>query len=167
MPVIAQAPSGLRLVVVVRRREPRGVALELLDHAEQIMRDGRRLRRLRVRMRGENGLACAAIRQIDQRRSAAPARCAASSADELALADPVHRHVDVVAAARGVQPAGHLVAAGIADELLDIEEQVLARAVEGDAADTRRARCCPGRRAACARRPRVTMPRSASITRCA
>ena len=61
MPVIAHAPSGLRFVRRVRGLQPRGVALELLDDAEQVVRDRRRLRRLRVRVRGEQ-----------RRRGAAP-----------------------------------------------------------------------------------------------
>ena len=47
----------------------------------------------------------------------------------LPLLHPVHRHVDVVARARGVQPAGDVVAARVDDQPLDVEEQVLAAAV--------------------------------------
>jgi len=55
--------------------------------------------------------------------------------DELAVPHPVHRHVDVVAAARGVQTAGNVLAARTNQEALDVEEQILARAVVGRALD--------------------------------
>ena len=55
--------------------------------------------------------------------------------DQLALPHPVHRHVDVVARARRVQPARHVIAAGLDDQALDVEEQVLVGAVVGDLPD--------------------------------
>jgi len=46
------------------------------------------------------------------------------------LPHPVHRHVDVVAAAGRVEAAGDGVAAAFDEQAIDIEEQVLARTVE-------------------------------------
>ena len=62
--------------------------------------------------------------QVERRREQAE--------DELALPHPVHRHVDVVAAARRVQTARHVVAARGDDEAFDVEEQILVRAVVRD-----------------------------------
>ena len=73
------------------------------------MRDGARLRRLRVRVRSEHRVAMP-IRQIDERGSQIE-HARGQQRDELPLPHPVHRHVDVVAAARGVQAAGDVIAA--------------------------------------------------------
>ena len=124
---------------VVGRASRRRVALELFDDGEQVVRDGARLRRLRVRVRREDRFAMA-IGEIDQRRPQIE-HAQRQRGDELALPHPVHRHVDVVAAARGVQPAGDVVAAGVADQPLDEEEQVLAGAVVGRRRGPSRARC--------------------------
>ena len=56
---------------------------------------------------------------------------------ELPLPHPVHRHVDVVAAASGVQSAGDVLAARLDEEALDVEEEILAGAVVRRAADRR------------------------------
>ena len=56
-------------------------------------------------------------------------RRAGEREDELALPHPVHRHVDVVAAARRVEPAGGVLAARLDDQALDVKEQILAGAV--------------------------------------
>ena len=166
MPVIAQAPSGLRLVRSYAAFSRDGVALELLDDREQVVRDGRRLRALRVRVDGEDRVAMA-IGEIEQRRGAASKRRGEQAEDELALPHPVHRHVDVVAqravCSRPATSSPH----ACDDQALDVEEQILAGAVVRDAADLvlRHARRAP--RAARARRRRETMPCAASITRCA
>jgi hypothetical protein len=103
------------------------VAFELLDDAQQVVRDRRRLRRLRVRVRGEDALAMLRSEidqpgaQFDHRRH----HCH----DELPLPHPVHRHVDVVAAARGMEAARDVFSARFHEQTLDVEEQVLARAV--------------------------------------
>ena len=93
----------------------------------------RGLRRLRVRVRGKDGLAVP-VGEIDQGRAQLE-HTRRQQRHELALPHPIHRHVDVVAAARGVQPAGDVLAAGVAEQPLDEEEQVLARAVVRDTAD--------------------------------
>ena len=110
-----------------------GVALELLDHRQQVMRDGRRLRRLRVGVRAVNGIPCAA-RQARE-RVAQVERARRQGRNELPLPHPVHRHRHVVAAARGVQAAGDVLAAGLLDQALDVEEQVLVGAVVENFAD--------------------------------
>ena len=99
VPVIAHAPSGLRLVRSYAAFSRDRVALELLDHRQQIVRDGGRLRRA--------ACACARRRTVSRwrvrRGRAASARSSKrrrrQAEDELALPHPVHRHVDVVAAA--------------------------------------------------------------------
>ena len=57
------------------------------------------------------------------------------SQNELALAHPVHRHVDVVAAARRVQAAGDVVAARADDHPFDIEEQIFTAGIVFRAAE--------------------------------
>jgi hypothetical protein len=54
---------------------------------------------------------------------------------ELPLPHPIHRHVDVVAAARGVQTAGDGVSRGLHEQTVDVEEQVFVRAVVANVAD--------------------------------
>ncbi len=93
----------------VRRLEPHRVALELLDDGEQVVRDGARLRRLGMRMGGEDGLQVAA-REIEQ-HMAQPQRRFQHRQNQLPLLHPIHRHVDVVAGARGVQPPGDVLSA--------------------------------------------------------
>ena len=97
-----------------RRLQPHGVAFELLDDGEQVVRDGGRLRRLRVRVRGEHGLAIP-IRQRQQ-RPAQRQRALDDRQDHLPLRHAVHRHVDVVARARGMEPPGRVVAAPADDQ---------------------------------------------------
>ena len=141
MPVIAHAPSGLTFVDSNAAREPRVVALELLDDRQQVVRDRRRLRRLRVRVRAVDRFGVA-LGQRDQRLAQVHRRFG-EPGDRLPLTHPVHRHRQVVAAARGVQPAGDVLAAGLVDQPLDVEEQVLvgavvehfAHAIEGDAVE--------------------------------
>ena len=110
MPVIAQAPSGFRLVVLVSAACSRSASRSSCSiDRQQIVRDGRRLRPLRVRVHRED-----VSRWRSARSSSASAqleRRGDQLEDELALPHPVHRHVDVVAAARRVQPAGDVVAA--------------------------------------------------------
>ena len=50
----------------------------------------------------------------------------------LALPHPVHRHVDVVAASRRVQPSGDVLAARFDDQSIDVEEEILVGAVVDD-----------------------------------
>ncbi len=76
---------------------------------------------------GEDGVAVL-TGEIEQRRTQ-PRDAFEHAEDHLALLHPVHRHVDVVPGPRGVQPPGALLAAPLHDEALDVEEQVLARAV--------------------------------------
>ena len=92
--------------------QPGGVALELLDHRQQVVRDRRRLRRLGVRVRRKDVVAVAR-REVEQ-HVAQPERPVGQRQHQLALPHPVHRHVDVVARARGVQPAGRVLAAAAA-----------------------------------------------------
>jgi len=54
---------------------------------------------------------------------------------QLPLPHPVHRHVDVVAAARGVQAPGCVLAARADDQSFDVKEEIFAAAVERRAAD--------------------------------
>jgi len=56
-----------------------------------------------------------AIDELQQRAAEREGR-REQSEDELALPHPIHRHVDVVARPRRVQPAGGLLAAGLDDE---------------------------------------------------
>ena len=85
------------------------VAFQLLDHGEKVMSDRRRLGRLRMRVRGKHRLAV--LRGEVDERLAQGQRGVREHRDELALPHPVHRHVDVVAAAGDPEPAGHIVAA--------------------------------------------------------
>ena len=126
MPVIAQAPSGFRAETI-------RVALELLDDRQKVVRDRRRLRGLCVRVRREDVLAMT-LRQIQQD---APQRQHALDhrQHQLTLLHPVHRHVDVVAGARGVEAARHVLAAARDDQPVDVEKEVLVRSVVSDAAD--------------------------------
>ena len=111
----------------VRGAKPDAVALELLDDRQQVMRDRRRLRGLRMGVRGEHVLAVR-VRQIDQ-HLAQPDGAGQQRQNHAPLLHPVHRHVDVVARTRGVQPAGGVLAAGLDDQALDVEEQIFAGAV--------------------------------------
>ncbi len=161
---MAHAPSGFRLVRSYAPVEPRRVALELLDHGEQVVRHSRRLRALRVRVHRENRLAVRSARSSSDR--AQVERSPQQVEDQLALPHPVHRHVDVVAAARRVQPSGDILAAAIRDQAIHVEEQVLALAVER----SRRTASCETASSA----SRIawassgeTIPCAASITRCA
>jgi hypothetical protein len=97
------------------------------------VRDRGRLRPLRVGVDGENRFAVR-VDEAEQRGAQGEAR-RGQAEDELALAHPVHRHVDVVARARGVQPAGDVLAAGLDDQPLDVKEQVLVAAVVLDLAN--------------------------------
>ena len=63
---MAQAPSGLRFVRSYAPFSRDGVALELFDDRQQVVRDGRRLRALRVRVDGENRVAMP-IDEVEQR----------------------------------------------------------------------------------------------------
>ena len=57
---------------------------------------------------------------------------------KLALPHPIHRHVDVVARASGVQPPRHVLSSGTArfnDQALDVEEEIFIRAVVLDTPD--------------------------------
>ena len=124
---MAQAPSGFPVRPVARAPQPPGVALELLDDRQQVVRDRRRLRALRVRVDGEDGFAVS-IGQVEEARAQIK-RSGGELENELALPHPVHRHVDVVAAARRVEPAGGIFAARFDNQALDVEEEVLAGAV--------------------------------------
>ena len=127
MPVIAHAPSGLRLVDAYAASQPDGIAFELLDDGQQVVGDGRDLGRLRVGVRGEHGVAVP-TGQIEER--AAQLRDAIEHPENhLPLLYPVHRHVDVVAGSGSMQPAGCVFAARLHDQPFDVEEQVLAGAV--------------------------------------
>ncbi len=99
------------------------------------MGDRRGLRRLRVRVEGEDRVALT-HGHAEQRRPQVQARL-----DEpqqvLPLPHPVQRHVDVVAAARGVQATRDVGAAGAFDEPVDVEEEILEGAVENGAPDLR------------------------------
>jgi hypothetical protein len=105
----------------------------LFDDGQQIVGDRRRLRRLRVRVRRENRVAMRGG-QIEQRRAQLDRRMQQRQ-DVLALPYPIHRHVDVVAAARGVQTTGDVLAAGGDEQAIDEEEEILTGAVVRRAAD--------------------------------
>jgi hypothetical protein len=107
--------------------QPAAVALQLFDHRQQVVRDGGRLRRLGMGVGGEHRCAMPGG-QLDQ-RGAQFQRRLDDGRDELPLPHPVHRHVDVVAAARGVQAAGDVLAARGDQQPFDVEEQILAGAV--------------------------------------
>ena len=107
-----------------------------------------------------------AARRDRSSAAAAPACRRAPRAMNSPLPHPVHRHVDVVPAARGVQAAGDVLAAAAGDQPLEIEEQILVGAVVGD----RRAPASSEMPSSAARmRPRIVAARrcrcSASITR--
>ena len=85
---------------------------------EQIVRERRRLRGLGVRVRGEQRLAMLPA-SVDRDRSKVQA-CIDDTEDELPLPHPVHRHVDVVAAARGVKSAGDVLATRLDENALDV-----------------------------------------------
>ena len=164
VPVIAHAPSGFRFVVAYAASSLTASRSSCSIDGEQIMRDGRGLRRLRVGVRGEHRLAVLAG-EVEQ-RPAQPRDSLEHAEDHLPLLHPVHRHVDVVARPRRVQPARGLLAAGLHDEPLDVEEQVLARAVVGRAPNVGDGTDPSASRIAAAS-ARDTIPHSASITRCA
>ena len=122
--------AGAERVLVgarVGRFQPHGVALELLDHGLQIVSNGRDLRRLRVGVRREHRLPVA-IGQRDE-RPAQVQRPFDHGEHQLPLRHAVHRHVDVVAGPRRVQPAGGILAAARDDQPLDVEEEILVGAV--------------------------------------
>jgi hypothetical protein len=110
--------------------QPRGIALELLDHGQQVMRHRRRLRSLCVRVHGEDGFAVADS-EVEE-GAAEVDGCPGQVEDAPAMPHPVHGHVDVVAAARRVEPAGDIVAALPGDQPVDVEEEILVRAVVAD-----------------------------------
>ena len=148
----------------VRGLQPHGIAFELLDDGEQVVRDGRRLRRLRVRVRRENRLARARSARSSRARRRPPP-LSTTPQDHLPLPHPVHRHVDVVARARGVQPAGDLRAARLGDQPLDERRtgpRRCRRSVQPDLVE-RHPIAAPSRIARAS--ARVTMPCSASMTR--
>ena len=91
------------------------------------MGHGRRLRRLRMRVRGENRLAMTR-RELDERLAQIEHR-ARERRDELPLPYPEHRHVDVVAAARDAKTPGDILAARLHERSFDVVEEVLARLV--------------------------------------
>jgi hypothetical protein len=84
------------------------------------MRHRGRLRRLGVRVRRKHGMPMT-LRHVHE-RPAQQDRRLQQSQHELAKLHAIHRHVDVVAAARGVQPARDGVAA-VATTAFQIEEQ--------------------------------------------
>ena len=128
------------------------------------MGDRRRLRALGVRMHGEHRCAVH-VRQLDSARRSSQV-AGGQCQDQLTLAHPVHRHVDVVAAAGRVQAARRLFAARGSNQPVDVEEQVLRSAVVDRPADIG-LRDGVERGAERVRIVALTMPRSASITRCA
>ena len=91
------------------------------------MGNRRRLRALGVRVDGEDRLAVP-IGKIEQRAAQIEGR-GGEAEHELALPHPVHRHVDVVAAARRVEPSGGILAAGLRNQTLDVEEEIFVGAV--------------------------------------
>ncbi len=91
------------------------------------MRDRRRLRGLRVGVRGEHVLPVR-VRQIDQ-HLAEPVCALGELEDQAPLLHAVHRHVDVVARPRGVEAARGVLSAGLDDQAFDEEEEILAGAV--------------------------------------
>jgi hypothetical protein len=113
-----------------RRLQPSAVAFELLDDGEQVVGDGAGLRAL-VCACGGRGWCRGAVGEVQQRPAQREGR-GGQAEDQLPLPHPVHRHVDVVARARRVQAARHVVAAGLDHQALDVEEQVLVGAVVGD-----------------------------------
>ena len=117
---------------LVGRCQAGRVALQLLDHRQQVVRHRRRLGRLRVRVGAVDRIAMPPG-QVDE-RGAQLDRALRHRRDELPLPDAIHRHRDVVAAARGVQAAADVLACGLLDQALDEEEQVLVGAVVGDLA---------------------------------
>ena len=116
-----------------RRLQADGIALELLDDGKQIVRHGRGLRGLRMCVHRHHGVAMLLgdVEQAVPQRQHTLMKCQ----DELPLPHPVHRHVDVVAAPRGVQAPGDIVAARGDEQSLHVEKQVLVAAVVGDLPD--------------------------------
>jgi hypothetical protein len=99
----------------------------LFDHGHQVVRDGRRLRRLGMRV-GRKDILAVAFREIEE-HAPEPRSRLDHPEDHLALPHPVHRHVDVVARSGGMETARSLFARGVDDQPLDVEEEVLAGAV--------------------------------------
>ncbi len=93
------------------------------------MSHGGRLRALRVRVHGENGFGMP--RGESQERPPQIQSGAQQRKDELALTHAVHRHIDVVAAARGMQASGNVLSAGRYQQTLDIEIKIFGLAVVG------------------------------------
>ncbi len=83
-------------------------------------------------MRGEHVLPVR-VREIDQDFPQG-VRAVDERENHLALLHAVHRHVDVVAGARGVQAAGRFLAARLPYQPVDEEEQIFAGAVVADVA---------------------------------
>jgi hypothetical protein len=124
--------AGAERIAIGRRErgaQARDVAFALLDDAQQIVRDGRRLGRLRVGVRCEHGLAMR-VGQFDQD---APERQRSIDDVEhhLPLQHAVHGHVDVVARPRRVQTARDVGSTCLRDQPFDIKEEILAGPVEG------------------------------------
>ena len=129
VPVIGARAERTPICRRESRPQPDRVALQLLDDRQQIVRERRRLRGLRVRQRREQRVAVASGKR-DQ-SSPQLQRRVQHRQDELPLPQPVHRHVDVVAAARRVEAPGRLFAALPLDQSLDVEEQIFTCVVIG------------------------------------
>ena len=99
-------PERVLVRALVGGENPGRVALPFLDHGQQIVRERRRLRRLGMRVRGKDRLAVPA-RDLEQRAPEREHRVGHVE-ERLPQSHPVHRHVDVVAAAGGVQAAREL-----------------------------------------------------------
>ena len=78
-------------------------------------------------VRGEHVLAVR-VREIDQHLPE-PVRARDELEDHAPLLHAVHRHVDVVARARGMEAARGVFSAGLDDQAFDVEEEILAAAV--------------------------------------
>ena len=98
----------------VRGAQSDAIALELFDDRHQVVRDRGQLRRLGVRVGGKDVLAVTPG-QVEQ-DGAQLSGPVDERENPLPLAHAVHRHVDVVARAGGVQPPGGVLAAGRDDQ---------------------------------------------------
>ncbi|MEI9973238.1 MAG: hypothetical protein WDO73_15045 [Ignavibacteriota bacterium] len=105
----------------------------MLDDGQQVVRHGGGLRPLRVGVDGEDGVAMAP-REVEQNGAEFQAGME-DFQDGFALAHAIHRHVDVVAAAGGVESPGGDLSAAPGDELRYLVEEILAAAIEGCLAD--------------------------------
>ncbi len=133
VPVIAHAPSGFLFVLSYAAFNRDGIALELFDDREHVVSDGRRLRALRVRVHREDRVAMP-LGEVEQRtpqqRTTPPSRPRMSSRCRIRY---IVMSMSLRLRAVWRRPATSSPHARD-DQAIEIEEEVLARAVVRGAA---------------------------------